>query len=397
MSIDTTLSKSTDTFDLTHQGKTYRIFKRSGFPNWYIRVQHHKLNPSGAPKSLGSTIKVIAQANARTYLAKMAGGKWEEVQALALKSPFPTIGDVVDRYEERAKIKSAARAVNQFLNVIAEGLGYNLPPGKERAAKVRMERATVISRETMLKFRDGSAGKRPASSINSMMSSAAALFEPQAMDFYDGLMLPTEGITAFRNVPRARDPRMKNGTRFSGIPADVLARMDAAAEAMKESLPGTWATYMLMRKCGLRNEEVADLRWHWFEDMPDGSARLHLIARPGDTPAYEPKGSAGWVPVSAALLQGLREAFPSKDKQGYVLGSAPTARWDITHRDINKFVRNYLPDDNKGAYQLRMQFGSEITAEYGIEIAAVMLRHADIKTTFRHYFAPLKAGSVAPR
>jgi len=61
----------------------------------------------------------------------------------------------------------------------------------------------------------------------------------------------------------------------------------------------------------------------------------------------------------------------------------------LTERKINGFVRPFVPERTKGAYELRKQFGAEVAQRDGIEVASRVLRHVDIKTTWKHYHALL--------
>ena len=87
-------------------------------------------------------------------------------------------------------------------------------------------------------------------------------------------------------------------------------------------------------------------------------------------------------------------AGPRPGAEGFVLGGSHSARWDGAHREVNLYVRRFLPDTSKGAYQLRKQWGSEMARRYGLETAARLLRHSAIKTAWEHYFDDLKLHEV---
>ena len=57
-----------------------------------------------------------------------------------------------------------------------------------------------------------------------------------------------------------------------------------------------------MRRCGLRNSELAEVRWEWFEKRED-TVWLALTERSH----WSPKGSSGDVPVAAKLSDMLVE------------------------------------------------------------------------------------------
>jgi integrase len=85
----------------------------------------------------------------------------------------------------------------------------------------------------------------------------------------------------------------------------------------------------------------------------------------------------------------LRYALKSR-RVGFVIPRVNRTEVEVlTERRINAFVRPFIPDRMKGAYELRKQFGAEVARRDGIEVASRVLRHADIKTTWKHYHALL--------
>lgn len=399
----TTLGKGAsikDVHTFKHRGREYRIYKWRGQAKYYTRVQHQLGNPKGTPKCLDTTLADVAISNARIYVDALNEQDWGKLDKLRMKSPYCTVGEILERYEDRSGNRSARRAVMQFYNVVAEGLGFL---GDDAFKRADESRATVICKATSLAFRDRKGQGRTPGTINTMMRGARSLFTLEAMDFYVGLKLPAKDvIESFSEVSYLSDSR-ENSKRFVEIPAEDLAAMDKAVMGLEQAMPLVWATYQLMRKCGLRNEEIEVVKWHWFTRLPEGDYRLYLIARPDeevseDRPqGYEPKGSSGWVPVSKWLYDKLRALFPSNDPRDYVLPGTKTTRKDATHRHINDFVRPWLGHRVKKSYNLRKQFGSEIAAEYGIETASTLLRHADLKTTWEHYHTDLRAAKVVAR
>jgi hypothetical protein len=249
----------------------------------------------------------------------------------------------------------------------------------------------------MLAFRNQASSSRAAVTTNRMMRSARSMFSRRAGEFYHGLKLPD--ISAWLGVSFLK---AHEDHRFHRIDEGTLKRMDDGTVAMwrlarwKGQADGVrwrnaWATYWLMRRCGLRNDEVAELRWEWFSQR-DGKVWLDMRER-----AYwRPKGSAGQVPMAADLHANLLDRFgpPRPGETGFVLQSSHSARWDGAHREVNLYVRRFLPNTSKGAYQLRKQWGSEMARRYGLETAARLLRHSAIKTAWEHYYDDLKLQDV---
>ena len=140
-----------------------------------------------------------------------------------------------------------------------------------------------------------------------------------------------------------------------------------------------------MRKAGLRNEEVEHLKWSWVDWQTDGTADLVLIKRDD----WKPKGRSGRVPMRSRMLKLIKAALGG-DEEFVIPRSSKTEAYDLTHYGINEFVRQFIPDGQKGAYNLRKEYGAQIAGRDGIEVASRLLRHRDIQTTFNHYHNLIK-------
>ena len=76
-----------------------------------------------------------------------------------------------------------------------------------------------------------------------------------------------------------------------------LARRHTGAR--RNEWRNAWATYWLIRRCGLRNSEVDALRWEWFSHRENGIF-LEMVRRP----YWSPKGTEGELPVARELYRG---------------------------------------------------------------------------------------------
>jgi len=341
-------------------------------------------------RSTGSADRRTAQTIGNKMRDQAVLGFWDAVPTL--RRAHATCGEIADRYVERAQIKTAWDVSRVFLKVVAEGAGLGV--GEDAVAKARAMSAGALTAAAMVRFRDGSlaAGRTPEGT-NTMMRTARSIFSRRAMEWLADMSLPDVG--PWKRVALAKAVADK---RFRRIPEKVLGRLDRRAEAAwrlavrkgSDRLRNAWAVYVLMRRCGLRNSECEDLRWEWIVRR-DGRAWIDL----GPHGDWKPKGSAGEVPVDPALLDRLAERMGTGPREGHVLLGKPYTRRDAAHRDVNEIVRRYLPDREKGAYELRKQWGSEMARRHGIETAAKLLRHASIQTAWDHYYDDLKLAGVA--
>lgn len=330
-----------------------------------------------------------------------------------------TCGKIIDCYLKNCYQISAKKTVKDFCILVAEGLGQlNLAP-KEREKFVRAVQLSALSADHLADWKEQNLrGKRTPANIHAIMRTGKGIFAQTALDYYRKLAwfgrdYPAN-VKEWKGVSKPAPMRGKDES-FQPIDERVLAKMDKAArkdnpqasmmlrlsrgygrlggnDAESIRWRNAWAAYWLMRRCGLRNIEVENLRWDWFEVGHNG-INLVLVTRP----YWKPKQTGGRVLVAQDLYKALLEVFgPTRPgAEGYVLHGEARDRYEGVNEFVNKFVRRHLPDRAKGAYELRKQFGSETAAEYDIATAARLLRHKGLETAYKHYYTPLK--KVVPR
>lgn len=362
------------------------VYKPAGAETWYYRVQIHGKRFN---RSTGQTTRAAAIVQARALAKELRAGG--DARTMMVKPGYATAGQLADVWMANATASTAADNVRVLARWISS---WHAGDWRE----VSLAQCTGERFERWLRDYQGSDVGRKTT-----WATLRALWQPKALRWYAkaGLVLPD--VAGLREVrPPAED--RKRGGRFQGfrvIGPDVLARMDAAAEELRRAPElerrRVWAVYSLMRWCGLRNSEVAALRWGWIVRGRRGPV-IELVERTlPDGSTWQPKGSSGTVPVRLRLLAQVRRAMRSassdvrRDKRqatDYVIPrqhATDAAR--LVEREINDFVRPFLPDRQKGAYELRKQFGAEISMRDGIEVASRLLRHGSISTTWGHYHA----------
>jgi hypothetical protein len=301
-------------------------------------------------------------------------------------------GRIVDRYLAHSVVRNKREVASDFLRVAAVGAKID----RNDARDLPLSRLTA---DAMIYFRDRGDGRTPTTT-NSLMRSARSIFSMRAMEHYRDLAIP-KCVHEWRRVAYLKETHDHS---FHAIPPETLTAMDHGADMMLRlsawhkwtpainEWKNAWACYWLMRLCGLRNSEVEELRWHWISER-DKTLYIDIIERKGE---FRPKAASGSVPLDKGLHGLLVELFGPPRDGAHVLLGTKTDREVGCLRRVNDFVRRYLPDRVKGAYELRKQYGSEMAAKYGIETAAKLLRHRDIKTAWSHYYDSLKLSQVTP-
>jgi hypothetical protein len=174
-----------------------------------------------------------------------------------------------------------------------------------------------------------------------------------------------------------------NSASYVPIAEHVLQRMNAAAwSKLRLSNPPAFLTYLLMLRCGLRYSEAEHARPSWIERrqavvMIDGKPAIEELSflavttRPG-WPGPK-NGRDHRVPIAADVLAEL-EALGGAD---HLLGGTPDRRYEVTHREVCDFVREFLPS-------------VETDPEAGRSISAIGA------TPLQHYHAWLQNRTARP-
>lgn len=403
---------------------------------WYATYRVPVMDPTKG--------RITVQRNRRTSTtngleATKMGNKWRDEERLAFRSggkagenssfvPLrdngPTCGQVLDLYLNLSKVGNKKRLVEFFVIAVAEGLGWD-PETSEKA--VRELRVSRLTDEMMRAFRrqdyrnvhlkidprTGKLNKRNNVTVNTIMRGAKSIFTDEAMvEFYGRLTLPVQQINAWKGVKFLEVN--KQALRYRAPTFDVWASMDgstgimlrlarwhaAAGRSMKANQwRNAYACYRIMRTWGLRNDEAVQLHWDFFAVRADGSLWLELVERPEYWDG--PKGIDRKLPIeTAGLYEELVALFGPRvpGPEGFVLAGTMTDRIEGCNRRINTFVRRFMKGTQKGAYNLRKQFGSEMIAnpEIGLELGSALLGHAQVSTTQDHYYDQLKLGKMRP-
>jgi hypothetical protein len=352
------------------------VYREPGQQVYYYRVQ---VGRRRFKRSTGKTNYKEALAQAKIIARALR----EDGQArTTMKRPgYATVGDVLAVWLERSPAKTRKNNASALRKWVRSFAGTD-------ADAVCMTRLSAEAFERYLRAWPGSPEGRA-----STWRQIRAVFADQPMRWYRQAELVLPDMTEFRLARAETSAREQRFEGFTPIAAEVLAEMDRAAERLRRSSSveerRVWAAYALMRWCGLRNVEVAALRWEW---LVRGS-RNFLWRFEGrqleDGSWYAPKGRPGDVPVRRRLLGQLRWALKTR-RSGFVIPRAnPTDAETLAERSINEFVRPFVPDRTKAAYELRKQFGAEYCLRHGIEQTSRVMRHGDIKTTWKYYHALL--------
>jgi hypothetical protein len=172
-------------------------------------------------------------------------------------------------------------------------------------------------------------------------------------------------------MPEATD------TPFRWISGDALTAMEKAADECGDD--NLTRAFWMMRLLAMRNCEVAACRVGWAETM-DGKRYLRLSHRPDENFNLKRRENVRFLEIPARLLPWFEG--PAGE---YLLDGSKTERENLVFRRLNLLVRRFVPDREKGAYELRKQRISEELVDTGSIAAAAALAGDLVSTIERHY------------
>ena len=314
-----------------------------------------------------------------------------------LRTTQPTIGEIVDKYltgitsHVSIKPRSARQNTQALLRIVSL-----VHPKKDP----RSLRPGALTGHTVLKWRKARYAERGLSfpedldlnlnlSLNSELRCARSVFSKQARRWLYGKMnLPD--LDEFMKVAYLD----QKATGYQPILPSVIEKMKKDAAKLAELNPPNYRLYVIWELafyCGLRSNEILELRWSWIEPRNEDFA-IGIIDRPANEKLGIPQcrvKTAGWVPVSAERVKRWKKWFPTVGPADYVVpGKHKTDREIAVQREACDWVGQFLEEDPlprvKRLHELRKHAGSMIYTRDGVAEAALFLRDS-VQTTLKHY------------
>lgn len=233
--------------------------------------------------------------------------------------------------------------------------------------------------------------------LNACIRNAKAVFSPRVMKLkFQQVRLPD--LRAFRAAPFLR----WKAKGFIPWPAGVYEAMHAASEKLRTENPELWLVNAMLRRLGLRDEELLSARRDWIElqaihagdGMGPPMMRSWLVV-------HDREGRAAEDDEDDEGFEILKHGKPRKleldpelmfhllPRTGHLIGDGWTehARYTFIYRQHNTWMRKFIPNRAKANHELRMWAGSLIYMRDGLEAAAAFLGHRSTATTERFYAA----------
>jgi hypothetical protein len=354
----------------------------AGRNDWHVRFFPPRVDGTGGLVFRSTGTKEVAAA--KRIAAQIIESFWSDAgrsaERLKLRSDLATIGELIERYQERASqrpatIRGNARSLRMLIRTVYPGdpdekstsvLTADLIRQFEKRSILRAEdRATAAMRSRAI--------QRVRTSTASYLRQARSIVALRKMKFYEGMRFPD--LTAFRaesvDAPQRSMPRP--------LDMSALAEIERAAVALAETDPGVYVAHLLFSRLGLRNIEIVNARTHWIAD-----GRIGIIDRPEED--FFPKGCEGWVPIASDVLAEILKFQPQCVDDYLVPGAHATERHQAVYRRHSKWVAQWIKERAKTSYELRRYAGSRLL-DMGATVFEVrdFLRHRDVQTTQQWY------------
>jgi integrase len=380
--------------------KQFGIFRNTDaeLAHWWV-----KLSLKGRRHSfdLGTHIKADALKKARDIYLSLHANGWEVTLAnfsdgAASSGPPTTIGEFCERVTKSFSADNRRRTVSDYCAVLrrvsAEIAGIPTPGKKfvrsdydQKLARINKLSLSILTREQLETWRkrfvegagdDPLAQRSARTTANSYVRQLKALFGKDRLKL---LGLKIESPVAEMKLFKKADMRFKSNLD----PAKLLKA------GLAELKPEELKALVLMLCAGLRKNETDKLLWSAI-DFEAGC--IHV-----ETTKYlrvKSEKSVGSVALDREILGLFRGWRANAQQDEFVLKSDRPVRLGLpyshyrcaaTFGRLSAWLQTQGVPPGKPLHTLRKMFGSMLNDRFGLHVASLGLRHADIGITSQHY------------
>jgi integrase len=355
---------------------------------------------------LGTANKYEAARKARSIYQRLVAVGWEmtlvefkPAKAVKPKRSNATIGDFLaalrSLHASRVKtIESYAIALRKIAadisGIPSGGRGGN--PENHQLWRKKVESLPLASltpariqtwKESFLVRAGADPVKQRAArvSVTSFLCRARSLFAPRMIEQLEDITLPNPLPFAGIRLEKRSMPRYQSTF-------DVIRLVQAAQEELSQAEPEQYKVFILAVMTGLRRNELDKLLWSAFQWH---AGKISIAA----TEFFHPKSddSVRDIPLPPEVME-LFSGYHKKTQSPFVIESRVSPdmgklydhyRCNAIFEKLIAWLRSKGVKTRNPLHTLRKEYGSLITASYGVHAASQLLGHADITTTVQHY------------
>jgi integrase len=346
--------------------------------HWWLRFTADKKLKRASLKTADAK---VAKAKAISFLTILGDQGMAKLKATAaMRDTAPTIGQIIEHYEQVTDCATHKKNSNALLRVIARAKGWVTEGERTMSAaekaKVMAVRSTELTAQLAVDYQR--ADKNATYTKGTTLAGAKAVFARTK----DWVGFPLPDISSFLDASKEAKQKY-NPNSFKHIPKDILAAMERESRADDTRR----RAFICCRYLGMTPKEVSFARRGWIEDRPQGKA-MCVRERPDEGFSLKTGGArerdiviAPWM--ADALLKADDYLIPLP---------TPNLRYQYILRVFNLWLRTLIPDRKGAAYELRKQAGSDwLEATGQISQVQHLLGHSTPTTTARWYATWQKA------
>lgn len=364
------------------------LYKRGD--TWYLRTE---IDGKEIRKSLGTSDLELAARKRDAWFMRLDGIELEKLDGGAPKA-VATVGQAVDAYVDRwhqPDDHSRSKNANDFMRILRRSKGLKEGDRAVRALSMDDFTPEAVARAQQAFLAEAPAGNKEArndkaNSFNDAWRRAKGFFAHRQAFAELNMGSHFERALAVPPLSAKRD------TAFQPFTAKEGEALLAGLAALKSGRQHLYLAAGLMFYCGCRNDEAGHARRSWLKRRADGKAELTI----GPDEIFKPKrGRTRRVLIPTEFADDLERLggadFFASD------GMLPTVRWSLTHRVLNSWFGEILPE--RDVYDLRRHAGSVVAMDKdagGIWAAQVFLGHESIVTTQKYYAGLIRDLPVVP-
>lgn len=367
-----------------------KLFQYAPGHPWHIKLQRDGNRHTFSTKQTDRSKAALVAREIHTFLVEQKDKSTAMDKTIEKFDPEPkkgevtTIGDLIKKVRDNwlKQPRTLHDYIRDLRRVVAEVKNVD----REAADKVKI---TEVRRDEIEQWRTAyikaagsSYAKKEAAetSSNSILRGCKAMFGEKLLEPLGLEELPNP----FRKVrlPNTGDHRFQ----APAIKASEL--LTKAAAELGTTDPEAFKVVILTLCLGLRRNECDKLEW---TAINLDAATLHV----GKTDYLHPKSkkSIGTLEVEPEVLE-LFRGWKARATGNFVLESDVAPRTDSAYAHyrcaetfdrVTKWLRANGINSHSPIHDLRKMFGSAINDKFGIHVASLALRHADVKITADHY------------
>ena len=424
-----------------YAGRQWRLFKRSKKLDafWYIEFERKGQIPPRQLRSLETSSKAQAEAEAKSYIDAWLQHRRDERSGLAPKQQVQTFSTLAELAGvlPQLTIKASQKTRLDYLANLHRCLVPALGIERSAVAAIRLDALTDAAAAKFFAWVETEAIKLPSQAERhrfrgswvSMFNTANALFAPRAeYQFTKTFGLQFPDLKHWRNAAKIHGPHLP---RESGpaIPDDAILRRTLIEWVKLGRTPGyvcrnrshrvrdngktefvagplseldrrnMFLAIGLELSCGLRKSESPRARWSWrktFSGVPhlserdteakNGTGEIHVVpVDPFWNFMINTARRNGWI-GSADEPMLIARTKTAGDHRKLVFshgGHTDATYWPFTH--IGWWLRDLGWETQKTNHALRDYTASMITMRYSLADASEWCRHSSITTTQGSY------------